>query len=147
VPYFSEDEVKAVVQANGGDPETWGHIAYLAGGNGHPQLVHAFVTGMAMRGWPRDSLKDVVTAGLTTEDIGAARDAARRQLVAALPEDKRKLLYRLSLVIGRFDRPLALALGALPPPLSEPGEQLDQLIGPWVEFVSKDYHRVSPFGG
>ena len=133
-----------MVRANGGDPETWGRIAYLAGGNGHPQLVHAFVTGMAIRGWPKAKLKEVVTAGLTTEDIDATRDAARRQLVAALPEDTRKLLYRLSLVIGRFDRPLALALGALPPPLSEPGEQLDQLIGSWVEFVSRSYLRVSP---
>jgi hypothetical protein len=144
VPYFSEDEVKAVVQANGGDPETWGRIAYLAGGNGHPQLVHAFVVGIARRGWPTAALRDVVTAGLTTEDVDAARDAARRQLVAALPEDTRRLLYRLSLVIGRFDRPLALALGALPPPLSEPGEQLDQLIGSWVEFVSGHYLGVSP---
>jgi hypothetical protein len=50
----------------------------------------------------------------------------------------------LSLVIGRFDRPLALALGALPPPLVEPGEQLDQLTGSWVEFVTKKYFRVSP---
>jgi hypothetical protein len=144
VPYFSEEEVKAVVQANGGDSEIWGRVAYLAGGNGHPQLVHAFVTGMAMRGWPKAALKDIVTAGLTSEDVDAARDAARRQLVAALPEGTRKLLYRLSLVIGRFDRALALALGALPPPLAEPGEQLDRLIGSWVEFVSKGYFRVSP---
>ncbi len=144
VPYFSEEEVKAVVQANGGDSEIWGRVAYLAGGSGHPQLVHAFVTGMAMRGWPKAALKDIVTAGLTTEDVDAARDAARRQLVAALPEGTRKLLYRLSLVIGRFDRALALALGALPPPLAEPGEQLDRLIGSWVEFVSKSYFRVSP---
>jgi hypothetical protein len=144
VPYFTEDEVKAVVQTNDGDPQIWGRVAYLAGGNGHPQLVHAFVTGMAMRGWPEAALKDIVTAGMTTEDVDAARDAARRQLVAALPESTRRLLYRLSLVIGRFDRPLALELGALPDPIPEPGEQFDKLIGSWIEFVSKGYFRVSP---
>jgi hypothetical protein len=144
VPYFTEDEVKAVVQTNGGDPQIWGKVAYVAGGNGHPQLVHAFITGMAMRRWPKTALRDIVTAGLTTEDIDAARDAARYQLVAALPESARRLLYRLSLVIGRFDRPLALELGALADPIPEPGEQLDKLIGSWIEFVSKGHLRVSP---
>ena len=147
VPYFSEDEVKAVVQANGADPDTWGKIAYLAGGNGHPQLVHAFVAGMAMRGWPKSALKEIVVGGLTSEDVDAARDAARRQLVATLPEGARTLLYRLSLVIGRFDRTLALALGTLPPPLTEPGKYLDQLVGSWIDVVAKNYYRVSPLAG
>ena len=133
-----------MIQANGGDPEVWGKVTYLAGANGHPQLIHAFIVGMSVRGWPRESIKEIVASGLTTEDVVAARDAARRHLIAALPEGTRKLLYRLSLIIGRFDRPLALALGVLPPPLSEPGEHFDQLIGSWVEFVSKTYFRVSP---
>lgn len=119
-------------------------MAYQAGGSGHPQLVHAFVTGMAARGWPQSALRDILAAGLTTDDIGAARDAARRQLVDDLPEGTRKLLYRLSLIGGRFDRQLALHLGALPPPLPEPGQDLDELIGSWVEFVSTTHYRVSP---
>jgi len=147
VPYFSEEEVRAVIRANGGDPETWGRMAYLAGGSGHPQLVNAFVAGMAARGWPKSARKDIVAAGLTTDDIAAERDAARRQLVAELPEGTRKLLYRLSLIGDRFDRQLALHLGALPPPLSEPGEELDRLIGSWVEVVSRTHYRVSPLVG
>ena len=144
VPYFSEEEVKAVVSANGGDPELWGKMAYLAGGSGHPQLVHACVTGMAARGWPKSARKHIVAAGLTTDDVIAARDTARRQLVSDLPEGARTLLYRLSLIGDRFDRQLALRLGALPPPLSQPGEDLDHLIGSWVEFVSRTRYRVSP---
>jgi hypothetical protein len=144
VPYFTEAEVQTVVQASGGDPELWGRIAFLSGGSGHPQLVHAFVTGMAARGWPQNALKHIVAAGLTTDDVTAARDATRRQLVSDLPEDARKLLYRLSLIGGHFDRALALRLGALPPPLAQPGEELDHLIGSWVEFVSRTHYRVSP---
>jgi hypothetical protein len=147
VPYFSEDEVKNVVQANSGDRTIWGKIAYLAGGSGHPQLVHAFVMGMERRGWPKSALKEVIVSGLTSEDVNAARDAARRHIVGALPEGTRILLYRLSLVMGRFDRTLALGLGALPPPVAEPGEHLDQLIGAWIEVVAKHYYRVSPLAG
>jgi hypothetical protein len=32
-----------VVRVAGGDPVTWGRLAYVAGALGHPQLVHAFV--------------------------------------------------------------------------------------------------------
>jgi tetratricopeptide (TPR) repeat protein len=65
-------------------------------------------------------------------------------MVAALPEEARNLLYRLSLVIGRFDRPLALKIAEAPPPLRRGGELLDSLIGPWLEVVGKDTFRVSP---
>lgn len=147
IPYFTEDEVKAVVDANAGAPDVWGKVAYMAGGVGHPQLVHAFVTGMSARGWPRSDLKEVVLSGLQSEDVEAAKEAARRQLVAALPDAPRALLYRLSLLMGAFERSLALELGALPPPLTGPGDQLDYLLGSWIEVIGKRRYRVSPLVG
>ncbi|HEY1505634.1 MAG TPA: hypothetical protein VGF92_15105 [Stellaceae bacterium] len=147
IPYFTEDEVKVVVETNGGARDVWGKIAYVAGGVGHPQLVHAFVIGMSARGWPRDALNDVVLSGLQSQDVEAAKDAARRQLVAALPEAPRTLLYRLSLLVGPFDRPLALELGSIPPRLKAPGDQLDYLVGSWIEIIGRHRYRISPLIG
>ena len=143
-PYFSEEEAHALVLDNGGDPARWGRLAYLAGACGHPQLTHAFVIGVAARGWPVEELKAVISRGLSSDDTDAARDAARRSLVAALPEGTRTLLYRLSLTIGRFNRSLALTIGEVSPSVSQSGECLDQLVGPWLEAVSRELFRVSP---
>ena len=143
-PYFSEEETCTLVRNHGGDPEKWGRLAYVAGACGHPQLTHAFVVGIAARVWPVEEIKDVISSGLSSTDTDAARDAARRSLVAALPEGTRTLLYRLSLTIGRFNRSLALTIGEVSPSVSQSGECLDQLVGPWLEAVSRDVFRVSP---
>jgi hypothetical protein len=144
IPYLTEDEAKEIVRALGGDPDLWGRIAFAAGAQGHPQLVHAFVMGMAARGWPRSELREIVIRGFSSDDTDAERDAARRSMVAALPEEARNFLYRLSLVIGRFDRPLALKIADARPPIQRAGEQLDSLIGSWLEVVGKNTFRVSP---
>jgi len=107
IPYLTEEQANEIVHAAGGDPDWWGPIALAAGAQGHPQLVHAFVMGMAARGWPRSEVRDIVIRGFASDDTQAERDAARCGMVAALSEDERNLLYRLSLVIGRFNRALA----------------------------------------
>ena len=150
-PYFSEEEVQALVIDNGGDPGRWGRLAYVAGTFGHPQLTHAYVIGIAARGWPVEEIKHFLNSGLSSGDITAARETARRSLISALPDGTRTLLYRLSLAIGHFDRSLALAIGEIPPAVVQTGECIDQLVGPWLETVGKDLFRVSPlasrFGG
>jgi hypothetical protein len=144
IPYFTEAEANEIVCAAGGQIKPWGKIAYAAGAEGHPQLVHAFVMGMATRGWPQGEVRDIIIRGFASDDTDAERDAARRSMGAALSDDARTLLYRLSLTHGRFDRELALKIGELPPLVPRPGEILDELIGPWVEAVGKNSFRVSP---
>jgi hypothetical protein len=144
IPYLTEDEAKEIVRASGGDPDLWGRIAFVAGAQGHPQLVHAFVMGMAARAWPRSELREIVIRGFSSDDTDAERDAARRSMVAALPEEARNLLYRLSLVIGRFDRLLALKIADAPPSIQRAGELFDSLSGSWLEVVGKHTFRVSP---
>ena len=143
-PYFSEEETHQLVRKYGGNPERWGRLAHITGANGHPQLTHAFVAGFAARGWPVGEIETVVNRGLSSQDTDTARDTVRRRLASRLPEDTRSLLYRLSLVNGRFSRPLALTIGETPPQVSQIGECMDQLIGPWIEAIGNDLYRVSP---
>ena len=143
-PYFLEEEAHELVRTNGGEIAKWGRLAYVAGAGGHPQLTHAFIVGMAARGWPVEEIHDIVNRGLSSDDVDAARDEARRYLASALPEGTKNILYRLSLAGGRFNRSLALIIGALPPPISSAGECLDQLVGPWIEAVGNGAYRVSP---
>jgi len=144
VPYLSETEVDEMVRQAGAQPSLWGRLAFFAAGCGHPQLVNAFVAGMSARNWPADAVDDVIVGGLTNADIEAARDAARRSLIGLLPAPTRSLLYRTSLVIGRFDRSLALDIGALTPNIPNAGDDLDQLVGPWIEVAAANLYRVSP---
>ena len=143
-PYFSQKETWRLVQAYGGNPKILGNIAYMAGGSGHPQLVHAFVLGKAVSGWPDENREELLRDVLSNKDVDAARDAARRSLLSGLPDDTRQLLYRLSLVVGRFSRSLALTIGSVAPSLSKVGECIDQLVGPWIEILGEDFFRVSP---
>ena len=142
--YFTEEEAARLVAVHGGDPAHWGPLSYATGAFGHPQLVHAFIMGVAARGWPRSEVMEILSQGLSTGDVDAEREAARRKLVSALPDNTRSLLYRLSLTIGRFDRAMALAVADAPPSIPRAGECLDALIGPWLETMGANSYRVSP---
>ena len=133
--YLSKNETRKLVQGHGGDPRVWGNIAYIAGGNGHAQLVHAFVLGRAASGWPIENWEDLLRDVLSNSDVDGARFAARRYLISALPDDARQLLYRLSLVVGHFSRSLALSIGDVGPSLPNVGECIDQLVGPWITAI------------
>lgn len=146
-PYFSEGESGNLVGLHKGDPKIWGRLAHVSGAFGHPQLVHAFIVGMAARGWPHSEIPAIIDAGLSTGDIAVELDAARRSLISVLPESARNLLYRLSLTIGSFNRAAALKIASAPPPIAQAGEALDALIGPWVETIGRDSYRVSPLAG
>ena len=139
-PYFSVDETKQLVSLYGGDPGVWGGLAHISGDSGHPQLVHAFVAGMSARGWRQQEISQRLSSG----DIDAERDAARKEVVKILPEQARNLLYRLSLVFGNFNRAVALQIAEVSPLINSPGESLDILTGPWIEKLDQDSYRVSP---
>ena len=143
-PCFSEEETSELVRCNGGDPKIWGTIAHIAAAGGHPQLTHAFVTGMSDRGWPIHEIPNLLRHSFSSADIDAARDEARHRLAESIPDQARILLYRLSLTIGHFNRSTALTVGGLSPPIQQAGECIDQLIGPWIEQFGTALYRVSP---
>jgi hypothetical protein len=142
--YFTKEEAHEVVTLYGGDAAQWGKLAFAAGAAGHPQLTHAFVVGMSARGWPRSEIPEIISRGISTSDIDATREAARRSLIDSLPESARNLLYRLSLAVGQFSRRTAFVVGNVPPPISQAGEYIDLIVGPWVEAIGPERYRMSP---
>lgn len=141
---LNEADVGQLVAALGGDADTWGPVTHTVCGNGNPQLVHARLKRLARQGWPATDLLAGIDPRLPASGAEDERTAARRRLQNEVDEPSRGLLYRLSVIGGYFDRPLALELGKLAPSLGQPGEALDWLIGPWIEDLGRGYYRLSP---
>ena len=145
IPYLTKEDVGEMVAAAGGDPQLWGNVIYGFCGVGHPQLVAARVSGLRHRGWPESELASgftLLTKPIT--ELDAEREGVRARLLEELPEPARELLYRVTLVTGRFDRELALALANVEPPIVRPGEAYELLVGPWIESRGARHHSVSP---
>lgn len=144
VPHLGEEEVGDLVLAAGGEREVWKTPVYLYGGMGHPQLVRAVLAGLRSRGWPAEELAALSTVTEVNPDVEAARIAVRRRLTEVLQDEPRRLLYRASLLIGRFSRSLVLHLAAIAPQVDMPGERLDTLVGPWIDALANGQLRNSP---
>ncbi|TCG09227.1 hypothetical protein BZM27_06845 [Paraburkholderia steynii] len=144
IPHLDESEVGNLVEAAGGDRDVWKRPVYVYGGMGHPQLVRAVLAGLRARGWPRTELATLSSAAGSNPDVDAARSAVRRRLTEVLQDEPRRLLYRVSLLIGRFSRSLAVHLATIAPQLDLPGERLDILVGPWIDALSNGQLRNSP---
>ncbi|MDQ3685446.1 MAG: hypothetical protein M3430_07555 [Acidobacteriota bacterium] len=144
VPGLNEDEIGKLA-LNHGCPSgeklaAWKQIIFL-NTSGHPLLAHARVRAQEARGWPAHTVGDLGR----TEEIESVRREIRRRLKEQLPsDDARSLVYRLSIFTHRFQRAHALHMGSYTPPISNPGEAFDLLIGPWVERVDEHYYRLSP---
>ncbi|WP_144061256.1 tetratricopeptide repeat protein [Hyphomicrobium denitrificans] len=141
---LNEADVGQLVAALGGDAEIWGPVTHTVCGSGNPQLVHARLKRLARQGWPTTDRLAGIDPRLPARGAEDERTAARRRLQNEVDERSRGLLYRLSVIGGYFDRPLALELGKLAPSLTQPGEALDWLIGPWIEDLGRGYYRLSP---
>jgi hypothetical protein len=126
-PYFTEEQVGLLVAASGGNPASWSKPIHVFCSGGHPQLVAARITGLRLRGWPEAERFDDGPTGKSSIDTEAEREETRSRLVKELPEDARALLYRLSFLVGDFDRRLAIDVGAAPPAILQPGQALDIL--------------------
>lgn len=144
VPNLTIHEVEAMVRDAGGDPEIWAAPIHRRSDGGHPQLVQASIIGLSARGWSEAELASLAPTGGGLADVTDERVATRARLVGSVPDASRALLYRLSLAIGRFDRRTALALSTLDPPIANPGEALDPLIGPWIDAAIEGEYRMSP---
>jgi tetratricopeptide (TPR) repeat protein len=144
VPDLSVEEVAELVDAAGGNADMWAKGIHAASSFGHPQLAQAIIVGLRRRGWPIEDHPGLPFAGPVAADMAEERRHTRKRLLAAIPADSRSLLYRLSILIGRFDRDMVLAMGAAAPAIELPAEKLDQLIGPWIDLLDEGEMRISP---
>ncbi|MEK6303710.1 MAG: hypothetical protein AABO41_23645 [Acidobacteriota bacterium] len=142
VPVLSQEEITEVAK-NYGCPDGIKLAAWvgaiLANTSGHPLLVHAQVINLAASGWPRPKAEDFIKS-VVIEDV---RREIRKKLQEQIPEEARTLAYRLSILTSYFKRSHALHLATFPPAIKNPGEAFDLLLGPWIERLDSEYHRLS----
>lgn len=143
VERFTFDEVRDLVQEAGGSSERATLLTFWHGGQGHPQLVRAFISIARRVGWSvLENLEPAVES--IQAELKSEQRQSRQSLIARFDKGTRTLLYRASLLIGRFDRSLALQIGEVAPSVDLAGESLDQLIGPWIDDIGAGRLRVSP---
>ncbi len=107
----------------------------------HPRLVHALFTQLQEKDWKR---QDIINSIFQSSSTMAKEFEDVRQLLAALSEDQREFLYRLSLMVTEFRRDCARNIGEIPDRITHPGHIFDQLVGPWIDQISENYYTTSP---
>jgi hypothetical protein len=143
VEKFTIDEVRELVQSGGGLSERAALLAFWHSGQGHPQLLRAYISIARRIGWSVLESREPAIEDIESE-LKTEQRQLRQSLIERLDKDTRTLLYRVSLLIGRFDRSIALHIGEIQPSIDLAGECLDQLIGPWIDDVGSGRLRVSP---
>lgn len=143
-PSLTPPEIATLIAELGGDPAVWSAFVWTIAGVGHPQLVDVLTSSLAAKGWPLEEMERWKRDGLKSEDVEAEREAARRRLLDEMDEADLRLLTRASRVMGWFDRPLAVALGALEVVVANPAQGLDRLTGRWLESMPAGQLRISP---
>jgi hypothetical protein len=145
VPYLTEEDVGDMVAKAGGDPKTWARPIHTFAGGGHPQLVDARIAGLEQRGWNnKELLADILPLPGAPNDMAAERMHVRNRLLQDLRAGESDLLLRLSLLLGSFDRDMALVAAEIPTPIVTPGLVFDFLVGPWIEQIGPQRYRLSP---
>ena len=129
VPDLTQGEVGEMVAAAGGDPAQWTNVVYMSGSFGHPQMVQAVISGLRMRGWPREEITSL-NALDASSDVEVERLAARRLWDRVLPSAATKFLYRTSLLIGRFDRTFCIGVAPSSRRSNNPARSLICLSAP-----------------
>ena len=142
VPNFTISEIEQFAQQLGcpaNHVELWARLTQLHT-SGHPRLVHARLARLREKGWKQDEDENIFQ---TPREVVEEREQAQ-QLLLNLPEDHRKFLYRLSLILTKFRRDHALNIGEISESILHPGEIFNQLVGPWVDLVDETYYTISP---
>lgn len=142
-PLFDQNDV-AVLLSGWGCPEdrldALGRTVWLRT-SGHPQLVLVRLHALSQAGFPAPSAQDLLGELL---DLREARREARRLLAASCDAHAKELLYRLSLTTGFFPRRIVFEVAKAEPPVEFPGDNLDALVGPWIDEDGSHGLRVSP---
>lgn len=141
---FKEEDIQEILAKYGVSDALWAKYIYLVSGGGHPRLAMAFIQSMAASGWNPEELQTLDALLRESPAISEVRKGTRERLLADMPESTRRLIERLSLKKGGFNRELAIDLGKLEPQISDAGIVLDTLTGSWVDQLEGDRFNLSP---
>ena len=109
---------------------------------GHPLLVSLAAGYLRDRGW-RFSTQEIdgLLRGEHTESITGE---SLHRIMSNLDDQQRELLYRLTLSANAFAFDVLEALAGVPPAVDRPREQLNRLLGAWVQRDGEQSFIVSP---
>ena len=149
IPSFEPDEISTFALQLGCPQKitamNWTKVLVVKT-QGHPQMVHAWLTHLAKNHWPEPDMDAFFeTPPAVTQEQGEIQ----QQLSQQLSPEEQQLISRLSIITGRFKRDHAIALGEealdeVRPALTYPGIIFEQLVGPWIEALDMGYYQVSP---
>lgn len=142
VPKLCQEEVAEIATGLGCPDEhreKWAAIVHAVTA-GHPHLAAVHLLTLQRNMWPSPTIG---TLSAVTAEVDAEKNEAR-QLLNSLPLGQRQALYRLSVFPGVFRRDHAITIISSPPPLPEPGDLFDPLLGPWIEPLHAGYFALSP---
>jgi hypothetical protein len=117
---------------------TW--IAVIT--KGHPSLVAATLKWLQQSGW--DYSLTTIDGLISGEPVKETLEFSRRHLIRQLSDSQKELLYRFSIVGESFTRELALQIANVNPSVTNPGNVLDYLVGPWLDQLENKKFNVTP---
>jgi len=141
---FSEGDIKEILSALGVMKDYWPKYIYMSSGGGHPQLVIAMIQSMKKNKWSIEEFHSLNSLLQKNETVEKVKRKTRERLLHELPISARKLIERVSLITGRFERNLVLDLALIPPEIPDGGINFDQLIGAWIDQHETDRFSLSP---
>jgi hypothetical protein len=145
VPMLTEAEVRETLAAHEA-PE-----AILTGGaprlirissGGHPLLVSLAADYLREREWR--FTQEEVEGLLAGEHAESISDQVLDRIMDGLAEQQRELLYRLTLPVGAFVFEVVAAMAKVNPEVDRPREQMNKLLGAWVQRDAERRFIISP---
>ncbi len=109
---------------------------------GHPSLVAATLSWLEEQG--KEFKIETFDSLLSGEPVKDTMDYNRKVLIKTLDDLSKELLYRLSVVGEKLDKELIFEIANLAPIIVNPREQLDKLVGPWIDRLDREFFDVSP---
>ena len=109
---------------------------------GHPSLVAATLSWLEKQG--KEFKIETFVDLLSGEPVKDTLEYSRKVLIKTLDNLPKELRYRLSLVGEKIDKKLIFEIANISPTIANPGEQLDRLVGPWIDRFDREYFDVSP---
>ena len=109
---------------------------------GHPLLVSLASEYLREKCWKFEA--DEISGLLKGEHTGLIADEILDRIVTSLSAPPRELLYRLTLPTGAFMFDVVRAVSDVSPVIEQPREQLNRLLGAWVQRDAERQFVVSP---